>query len=517
MGSNLRIVYEEDGFPRELTSPAEWKQAVGEGSLAPHALVTVSRAGERSVVVRASEVPELEAFFAPDRSVPQADAAVATASTVSEGLGAVVSSSSTSPDPLPDAPVPSAPPPRAAPLDLTRADEQPAVFDLTRADEDLTDTGAAWNQPAHRSRAGDGYGKILAAVAAVLLLLVIVAGTLSGPGSGTDTTVDDAPVTAGFVSNEAVPAEAGEAVAEGATVEWTDNGSPRTYATEGLQLIMSTEQDGEGAKVPVLTVRSADLGDSKVVGVAGGETASAKFIVLRPSRADRFPSVLLMTYSMGAHCCTSLRLLTPRNNAWTLADLGQWDGEPLSAAPTDVDGDGRLDFVMRDNAFLYAFASYADSWTPSLVYNVVDGRFVDRTAAARYRSIHLADMVQAKAECAKRSNGACAAYVASAARIGQEAAALQFASANFDQATTQGWLPARCQQQLVDGACPSGAEIQPSGFVQALEWFLQDRGYVRGPITPIAEPDAPPEPETPDPSLELELNSSGNEAAPDAG
>lgn len=398
---------------------------------------------------------------------------------------------------IPPAPPPAqpSPPPRIAPepasAPLHVSNKRSEVWE--QADGGL---GAARRAAGRGNVApGAGQGKLVAVIVVGVVLLLIVIGSLSGSRTGQEIPVENAVPAGEALANDTATAEAGQAIAEGTAYDWTDNGSPQTYATEGLQLVLTSEDNGEGGKVPVMTVHSADLGDSKVVGVAGGDTASAKFMVLRPTRTDRFPAVLLMTYSMGAHCCTSFKLLTPKGGAWTLADLGEWDGGPLDSAPADIDGDGRLDFVMRDNAFLYAFASYADSWTPSLVYNVVDGRFVDRTTSARFRSLHAADMQRMRDECAKHNNGACAAFVASAARIGQQAEALQFAAANFDPAATQGWLPARCRSQLVDGSCPAASEVQPGGFVEALDWFLQDHGYVEGSIQPAFQPEPEPSPD----------------------
>lgn len=459
----MRIVYEESGFPRELTEPDEWRRAIASNSLRPTTIVTVIRDGEPATILPAGEIDELFEVFSPAAAKIQPDF---TPSVVA---------------PLPSAPAPEHP---AAALKQPAAVPEPAASS-SRA-EDFSPPGLnpspEPSQPLTGvSQSGTKVAILIAAVVAALLILLIFINLPSSGGE--DRGPDVALPPTDFVLNE-TSVEAGEAVAEGSAVRWTDTGTPKTYIAKGLELTLTAEKDSDGIALPVMTVRSPELGDRKLVGVPGGETAGATFIMLRPSRADRIPSVLLMTYSMGAHCCTTFKLLTPHGDSWTLVDMGSWDGEPLSSAPADVDGDGLLDFVMRDNAFLYAFASYADSWTPSLIYNVVNGKFVDRSSSPRFRSVHLADMVQSRVDCGRRNNGACAAYVASAARVGEAASALDFASTMFDSAATEGLLPTRCVARASDGSCPTGSEEQPAGFIQALDWFLQDHGYIDEPITP---------------------------------
>ena len=302
------------GFPRELSEPGEWSRAVGSGSLRPETLITVHRDGEPTMVLPARDLPELRNIFAPASEGPTVPA--------------------TSPDPvenaatLPPTPPSAAPsPPRSAATPASRETQSPSTEPTERYVLPETPRIAA------SASGGNAVKWGLAAAIVTLLLLLLVATNLLPTNAPA---VADAAAVPDVTANEAAPPDAGEAVAEGTAVTWTDTGSAKTYTTDGLSIVLSADTSGDGA-VPVMTVRSAELGDGKVVGTAGGDTASATFMVLRPSRLDRVPSVLLMTYSMDAHCCTSFKLLTPRGAGWTLADLGAWDGEPWSAAPTDLD------------------------------------------------------------------------------------------------------------------------------------------------------------------------------------
>lgn len=466
MPENVRIIFEKAGFPRELSDAAEWTRAITDRSLSAATLVTVHRGGEPVVVVPAVDVPELRLVLLPDAVLSETRA-----------TDAVVVAAAAPPMPAP-VPAPSAPVATADPTLRSSATSSEPELGRWEPDDRTIHTAPEPYRPVSAASA-NGRAKVLMAVVAGILLLVLLVANLPN-GRSVDADLVDMSVDNAVASDPVVPVETGQLIAENVAYEWTDTGEPRSYAVDGLQLVLASETGADGARLPVLTVRSADLGDGKVVGVAGGDTAGAKFMLIRPTRADRLPSVLFLTYSMGAHCCTSVKLLTAKQTGWALADLGQWDGEPFGTPPTDVDGDGQLDFIMADNAFLYAFASYAESRAPSRVFNVVDGRFEDRTTASRFASVHRADMARTRAACGQHQNGACAAFVASAARVGQGEDALQFAAVNFDPTATTGWLPTRCTTQRIDGACPTGGEEQPAGFIEALDWFLQDHGYTRG-------------------------------------
>jgi hypothetical protein len=87
----------------------------------------------------------------------------------------------------------------------------------------------------------------------------------------------------------------------------------------------------------------------------------------------------------------------------------------------------------------------------------------------------------ARALCADRSNpdrnGACAAYVAAAARLGKFAPAMK--EAEMLAATGKDIeLPISCRVAEVNGLCPAGMERKFFSFSDALRWFLRDTGYI---------------------------------------
>jgi hypothetical protein len=91
---------------------------------------------------------------------------------------------------------------------------------------------------------------------------------------------------------------------------------------------------------------------------------------------DGEPEVLVDTFSGGAHCCTTTRLLTWDGTGYQPKDI-EW--RDVGYELRDADGDGRPELVGYDPVFSYAFTSYADSAFPPLVYQASKGQVTDVT------------------------------------------------------------------------------------------------------------------------------------------
>jgi hypothetical protein len=161
-------------------------------------------------------------------------------------------------------------------------------------------------------------------------------------------------------------------------------------------------------------------------------------------------------------------------------DVGSWDGDYIEP-PKDISGDGVVDFVMFDNSFLYAFASYADSFAPPTIFNIVNGEMKDVSRNPAFRALFLKEMKQAGDRCRPGSdgapNGACASYVAAAARVGKLTEAWPRMIAAYD-ATSDWDLPTGCRVREDEGGCPDGAEIVYKSYPEALLAFLKREGYI---------------------------------------
>jgi hypothetical protein len=173
--------------------------------------------------------------------------------------------------------------------------------------------------------------------------------------------------------------------------------------------------------------------------------------------------VMWQAYTGGAHCCFSVQLLLPDGPERGVISLGDYDMEMMIGIPTDIDGDGRTDFVFRDDAFLYGFASFAGSFALPQIWNVEGGRAVDVSAAPRYRALFVDGIAETRPICldprgGDDRNGACASFVAAAARIGDFESAWRAMLGGYDRR---------------DDAHPGGP------FPQRLRAFLVAHGYLR--------------------------------------
>ncbi|MEI9852282.1 MAG: hypothetical protein WDN24_17110 [Sphingomonas sp.] len=63
MGGEVRIVFEEDGYPRELINAHDYERAIREGALTPDMDITVYRDDQAPSVFRARRVKELKPLF----------------------------------------------------------------------------------------------------------------------------------------------------------------------------------------------------------------------------------------------------------------------------------------------------------------------------------------------------------------------------------------------------------------------------------------------------------------------
>lgn len=258
-------------------------------------------------------------------------------------------------------------------------------------------------------------------------------------------------------------------------VAWDSGQGPTKRQIGGYQIEVSSSLDSSGLYAPRIRLTDAIGSTTDVAGVGTGYAANAAFAVTRLDAKDAVSQVLVSLFTGGAHCCSVVTVLESRDGEWRTYDLGSWDGD-TPVMPWDSDGDGVKEFHFVDQAFLYAFASYAESWAPPVIQKIADGRVQDVSKAAAYRSIYEQAAVSSRTACLEKSNGACAAYVASSARSGRLDAAWAEMLNAYDQVSA--WqLPTACRVRT-SGSCPTGAEMTFSTFPEALQWFLGEHGYI---------------------------------------
>ena len=272
------------------------------------------------------------------------------------------------------------------------------------------------------------------------------------------------------------PAVAERPLAAGASIEWSPDADvePVRYRAGDLSILIERVREKSGLAGPRLTLSEPGKAPAVLEGERAGLTFPSRITVL-PWNKDGAAAVLLESYSGGAHCCTVVRAAVPDGAAFRIVDLGAYDGERLQRLPTDWDGDGALDFFVTDDAFLYAFSSYAGSLPPPRILNIVAGKAVDVSARPAFRPIFEQAMSEADKRCVEGENGHCAAYAAAAARLG-----------DFDRAwakvlkvhdpKARDW-PSRCKVAETDEGCPEGEKLQAS-YPEALRAFLAEHGYI---------------------------------------
>ncbi len=234
------------------------------------------------------------------------------------------------------------------------------------------------------------------------------------------------------------------------------------------------EACGAGDHYMTLTTAAPGAAPARVEGWAG-----LRWFVgigaLRPG--DRRAGVILVTDGGGSGGCVEITVATPVDGGFRTTRIGRPGSYGLCRVepeklrwPRDLTGHGRGELVVADDRFDCAFTSCAATWTPPRVLALTDNGGEDVSADPALKPLYRADMARARAACERRTlepAGACAAYVADAARAGD----LPRAWAVVDAQLRRG-----CRVRSPDD-CPSDARL-PGGFRADLERLLRRAGYL---------------------------------------
>jgi hypothetical protein len=285
-----------------------------------------------------------------------------------------------------------------------------------------------------------------------------------------------------------------ERLEAGATMEWTaETALPEIIRSVGPYTVRITKKVADEGIAPLVTVSGRGQAVT-LEGFALSPTYTHYISAVR-NRTRSAPIVMLQSFSGGAHCCNHVQLAGFSKGLLVRVELGSWDGDSIDP-PKDISGDGIADFVLSDDSFLYAFAAYAMSYAPPVVLNVTNGKVVDVSKNPAFRKLYRDAIEDAGRTCRSGEdgmarNGACPAYVASAARLGKLSEAWTHMLSSYDAST--GWdFPTAC---LVDDSsgCPDKSRVQFKSYPEALLNFLQEQGYVpRGWQPPEARRDITP-------------------------
>jgi len=242
-----------------------------------------------------------------------------------------------------------------------------------------------------------------------------------------------------------------------------------------LTYLDKTDAEGEPFKVPVVTVFA---GGAEVASLEGPETftdnppLAVQIAEIDPGNST--PEVVVSFFTGGAHCCADTTVVTAEpGGSWRKVALGEFDGAELLA--TDPANDGHAVFEIPDNAFLYAFASYAASFTPLKILAVENATVKDLSRDARFKPAHERHLKSLIGEVPDEDvNGFLAGYVAEKSLLGEGKEAWELMLAYYDKASD--WGLSSCDKPLDDdGNCPGKSENLT--FPDALERLLNDNGY----------------------------------------
>jgi hypothetical protein len=190
--------------------------------------------------------------------------------------------------------------------------------------------------------------------------------------------------------------------------------------------------------------------------------------------------VLAQTFTGGAHCCGEIELFILHPNRVEHVDLQVAEDGFDQPDVRDVDGDGMVDFIVSDQAFINHFTSWVEGRVPPRILNVIDGEVQNVSARPGFRSLFVQAARELRQECLHPDrispNGACAAYVAAAGRAGDFATAWREMLTAYDRKNNDG-LEIGCRIPIPAGHfCPSDQKIYQN-YPDALRAFLRGRGY----------------------------------------
>ena len=233
-------------------------------------------------------------------------------------------------------------------------------------------------------------------------------------------------------------------------------------------------------RVPVITGRYRDREIfSLTIEDAEAKDPIAKARVIWLDRAAAFPQVVITAFTFGAHCCTLTHIATmTAPDKWRVVEGMRLDGDE-GYAFADLDHDGAQELISYDNNFLYAFASYADSFAPTRIAKLVGPEIRDVTAEPKYRDFLRRKVREMEEEARKdgdlwHANGFLGAWVAAKSLVGEGDDAWRRMLTSYDRKS--GWPQQECTIGVAIDKCPKD-KLRDLIFPQALRKLMAEAGY----------------------------------------
>jgi len=247
---------------------------------------------------------------------------------------------------------------------------------------------------------------------------------------------------------------------------------PRVASAAGLEVRIEFANGR-----PVVRVRSSGRDVASAAFNDDGPSNSTAASIARLDPSSPFPQVVATHFTGGAHCCTVMKVLTFVDGQWETVNVGEFDSDGPQIE--DVNGDGAIELIGKDESFNYAFASYAESYAPPKVYRLIGSRITDVSRAPEFRRPIL-QMLLARQGIATtdewRNNGFLAGWVAHNFLVGNGADAwrkmLDLYNRNSDWDLSVCTVPTRGYDP-----CPEHAK-RHRDFPTALREHLAENGYL---------------------------------------
>jgi hypothetical protein len=174
-------------------------------------------------------------------------------------------------------------------------------------------------------------------------------------------------------------ADGGTATKSAGAVQATFTWAAAQYGNKDPHLVVTRAGAPafDGSPLPADSPCAQSNGDAGCTFAASGRRDAP--LQVADLDADGEPEVVVDAYTGGAHCCALTEIL--RFNGATYAPFeASWGN--IGYELKDLNGDGHPEFVTADDAFSYAFASFAGSFHPPLVLDydaTAKGSFRDAT------------------------------------------------------------------------------------------------------------------------------------------
>ena len=274
----------------------------------------------------------------------------------------------------------------------------------------------------------------------------------------------------------------GEAAPKYPTTEFAEGAKSASVTvgdvSAGISVVRRADLDPDN-DVPVLQVTVGGKLVIEVPGVASGlDAPAAQASIAEMDPANKHQEVFFSSYSGGAHCCSTVKVAEETaNGKWISIDVGDFDGDGNYL--DDLVGDGVAEIVTVDNRFLYEFDCYACSAAPLIIYAIRGGKAVDATVDPRFLPAHREWLKRMESDVDEderwTSPGFLAGWVASKARVGEGADALEQLKSHWDYQTDVG-----------EEVCTTGDDLDACAkkdvvilkFPDRLERFLRKEGFL---------------------------------------